>query len=173
MGPSVEDRHQYYLRREPSSLRQFNFITAPLFQGYSGGPVSQKVGDHLAASGVNLKSIYGGTEFGAPCLPHLERGHEEDWDFVEFSSRAKIRWVDEGNGRCECQFWWVSFHPQIRGKELTPKIPRCVIRIVPLLRIWRIREDTQLPNSMRNIRRNRTCGGCEQPALLITQFLIR
>ena len=66
---------------------------------------------------MNLKSIYGATEFGVPCLPHLKRGHEEDWDFVEFSSRAKIRWVDEGNGRYECQFLVGIFSSSDQGKE--------------------------------------------------------
>jgi hypothetical protein len=53
---------------------------------------------------VNLKGIYGGTEFGAPTRLQLVPGREKLWEYLEFGAKANLRWVDEGNGKYELQF---------------------------------------------------------------------
>jgi hypothetical protein len=58
----------------------------------------------MVASGVKLCLVYGGTEFGNPTLPFKRKGDEEDWAYMEFSNRAKVRWVPQGDGTHECQF---------------------------------------------------------------------
>ena len=66
--------------------------------------MAPKIGEFLVASGVKLISAYGGTEFGVPTLPFKRKGDEEDWAYMEFSDRTKIRWVPQGDGTYECQF---------------------------------------------------------------------
>ena len=71
--------------------------------------MAPKLGDFMVASGISLSPIYGGTEFGAPTLPFKRKGDEEHWAYMEFSDRAKVRWVPQGDGTYECQFL-VSVH---------------------------------------------------------------
>lgn len=72
-------------------------------QRYAGGPLAEKLGDKLAAAGVNVQAVYGGTEFGPLTMPRLHRGQEADWEWLEFSDRPKLRWVAQGDGTYECQ----------------------------------------------------------------------
>jgi hypothetical protein len=58
----------------------------------------------LAAAGVNVKVVYGATEFGAPAALQLIPGKEKLWEWMEFSPKTNIRWVEEGAGKYECQF---------------------------------------------------------------------
>ena len=58
----------------------------------------------MVASGVKLNPGYGGTEFGSPTYAIPRKGDENDWAYMEFSERASIRWVPQGDGTYECQF---------------------------------------------------------------------
>ncbi|KAF4617234.1 hypothetical protein D9613_005789 [Agrocybe pediades] len=70
----------------------------------SGGPVTPKIGNLLVSSGANLFTTYGGTEFGGvTCLTRRE-GDGDDWTYMEFSERCRIRWMPQGDGTYECQF---------------------------------------------------------------------
>ena len=66
--------------------------------------MAYKIGEFMVASGVTFTPMYGGTEFGSPTLPFKRKGDEEDWAYMEFSNRANIRWVPQGDGTYECQF---------------------------------------------------------------------
>ena len=58
----------------------------------------------MVASGVRLNPGYGGTEFGSPTYALPRKGDEDDWAYMEFSERSKVRWVSQGDGTYECQF---------------------------------------------------------------------
>lgn len=58
----------------------------------------------MVASGVKLNPGYGGTEFGSPTWAIPRKGDEKEWAWMEFSDRAKLRWVPQGDGTFECQF---------------------------------------------------------------------
>jgi hypothetical protein len=75
-----------------------------LTQKFSGGALSPRTGQFLVENGIKLSTSYGGTEFGAPCASSIREGDEQDWEYVEFSERSKVRWVSQGNGLYECQF---------------------------------------------------------------------
>ncbi|RDB20740.1 Non-canonical non-ribosomal peptide synthetase FUB8 [Hypsizygus marmoreus] len=99
------------------SEEAINFLKTLVYVGYSGGPVAEKLGNSLAASGVNLRAVYGGTEFGAPTLPRFSRD-DQDWEWMEFSPKVNIRWVDEGDGRYECQFLTCeTHHPAVENMD--------------------------------------------------------
>lgn len=74
-------------------------------QSYAGGPLLPKVGAKLYAAGVKLGSLYGTTEIGGPTLLPMERPEvQEEWEWIKFSDRTTINWVDQGNDTYECQF---------------------------------------------------------------------
>ncbi|KAF8971243.1 hypothetical protein BDZ97DRAFT_1349060 [Flammula alnicola] len=79
-------------------LRRLELVT------YSGGALSTKLGNFLVENGVNLQSVYGGTEVGGPACSSRRRGDEREWEYVEFSDKWDIRWIPQGNGTYECQF---------------------------------------------------------------------
>lgn len=82
-----------------------------LCKAYAGGPLSEKNGTKLTNAGVDLVCIYGGTEFGVPsaCFD-LELGAKnnpagktrEDWQWMQFTDRVKVRWEPQGDGSYEC-----------------------------------------------------------------------
>ncbi|GJE99007.1 acetyl-CoA synthetase-like protein [Phanerochaete sordida] len=88
--------------------------------GFAGGPLSDKNGDKLVEAGVNLCSVYGGTEYGVytrmfdadtslgPDAPVKTRW---DWAWVQFpDDRLKIRWDPQGDGSYELQFLTCKTH---------------------------------------------------------------
>ncbi|KIM36904.1 hypothetical protein M413DRAFT_31301 [Hebeloma cylindrosporum] len=77
---------------------------------YCGGPVAFEIGDSLVASGVKLSPIYGATECGLITLPFKRKGDEGDWVYLEFSDKAKVRWVPQGDGTYECQSLATATH---------------------------------------------------------------
>jgi len=83
--------------------------TNALPQGFSGGPLSVKVGDALVHAGVNIRPVYGGTEFG-PTTPLIgqKEGNAEDWSWMQFSDRVKVRWVPQRVDILNVSTWWVS-----------------------------------------------------------------
>ncbi|KZT05734.1 putative aminoadipate reductase [Laetiporus sulphureus 93-53] len=97
--------------KDDGSVRYLSSLSAVTF---SGGPVSNASGTRLAAAGVNLYSIYGGTEFGAPVRifdldddPHNIRDAKKktrlDWNYMQFYEKCMPRWVPEVNGLYELQ----------------------------------------------------------------------
>jgi hypothetical protein len=73
--------------------------------------MAERIGNELAMAGVNIKTLYGGTEFGPVTRPTLERGYEKYWDYMDFSPKANIRWVYDGDGKYECQFLVSNLFP--------------------------------------------------------------
>ncbi|KAF7360648.1 General substrate transporter [Mycena venus] len=72
--------------------------------GFSGGSLPERLGKSLVEAGVNLRDVYGATEFGAvSCIVPLE-GDERDWDWVRFADEVTVQWDPQGDGSFECQF---------------------------------------------------------------------
>ena len=93
-----------------SALQLFSSLTFVCAQVFGGGPLASKTGDTLVKAGVKLVIAYGGTEFGGPTQAYPEDADpdapvqcDEDWAWMRFSKRAKIRWVPEGDGTYELQ----------------------------------------------------------------------
>ncbi|KAF8179468.1 putative aminoadipate reductase [Pholiota molesta] len=84
--------------------KHIHILSSLLEVKFSGGALSPRTGQFLVENGVKLSTSYGGTEFGAPCASSIREGDEQDWEYVEFSERSKVRWVPQGNGLYECQF---------------------------------------------------------------------
>ncbi|KAJ6534650.1 putative aminoadipate reductase [Mycena vulgaris] len=105
--------------QSPSALAHLKAIGLVM---YSGGFLPPRLGGMLKAAGVNFRPAYGGTEFGGPTVVQLREGDEEEWAWMEFSSRARVRWVPQGDGTYECQFLTTDTHslpvenlPDVRG----------------------------------------------------------
>jgi hypothetical protein len=60
----------------------------------------------LVKAGVNLVSLYGGTEFGLAVRALTTKAGRtpEDWAYLELTDFASPRWVDQGNNTFELQF---------------------------------------------------------------------
>ncbi|KAG5350707.1 hypothetical protein C0989_009601 [Termitomyces sp. Mn162] len=76
----------------------------------------------MVSAGVKLKPGYGGTKFGSPTYAIPRPGDEVDWAYMEFSNRAKVRWMPQGDGTFECQSLTTNMHslpienlPDVRG----------------------------------------------------------
>jgi hypothetical protein len=78
---------------------------SPRFQIFGGGAVIPVLGDRLADAGVRLCNIYAATEIGLITYIMRQEGDEklEDWQYVRFLEKPKIRWVAQGNETFECQ----------------------------------------------------------------------
>jgi hypothetical protein len=83
-----------------------------LTQAFGGGPLVSGLGDMLIKRGVNLVSLYGGTEFGLPVRMFSSSAGRtpEDWQYLELSESASPRWVDQGDGSFELQLLVSCFH---------------------------------------------------------------
>ncbi|KAF8199438.1 putative non-ribosomal peptide synthetase [Pholiota molesta] len=93
-----------FLQIWAQDTKQINILSSLLQVRFSGGALSPAIGQFLFENGVKLATSYGGTEFGAPCASSIREGDEQDWEYIEFSERSKVRWVPQGNGLYECQF---------------------------------------------------------------------
>ncbi|KAJ7146585.1 putative aminoadipate reductase [Mycena epipterygia] len=87
---------------------------------YGGGPLASRVGDSLFNQGVNICTMYGGTEFGAPTVPRRTREEVDagEWAWMRFSSSANVRWQPVGDGTFECQFLTVPDRHQVAVENL-------------------------------------------------------
>ncbi|CAK5268755.1 unnamed protein product [Mycena citricolor] len=100
---------------------------------YSGGPLVTPIGNAMASLGINIVSVYGGTEFGAATKIKRVVGDLSEWDWLEFSDRVDIRWAPQGDNVFECQFLSCATHqgaienlPDVKGyatKDLYEKHP--------------------------------------------------
>ncbi|KAJ7626112.1 acetyl-CoA synthetase-like protein [Roridomyces roridus] len=71
---------------------------------FSGGPLTQLVGDELVRQQVNVVPMYGSSEVGVVNL--VKRAPSPaGWAWHEFSKRVDVRWADQGDGTFECQFF--------------------------------------------------------------------
>ncbi|CCM03416.1 uncharacterized protein FIBRA_05547 [Fibroporia radiculosa] len=86
---------------------------------YAGGSPSEKNGNKLSKAGVFLASVYGGTEFGppsalfdvGPAATYNPAGKSwEDWQWMQFDDRCKIRWLPQGDGSYELVFMSCATH---------------------------------------------------------------
>ncbi|KAG5652629.1 putative NRPS-like protein biosynthetic cluster [Sphagnurus paluster] len=95
------------------------FLKTLKFIMFSGGSLTQTIGDRLVEAGVPLRPTYGGTEFGAPSHFVPTEGEVNDWEYVRFAEdRVKLRWVPQGDGTFECQFLTCEkHHPMVTNLE--------------------------------------------------------
>ncbi|KAF8892830.1 acetyl-CoA synthetase-like protein [Gymnopilus junonius] len=105
--------------QDPKAIK---FLSSLIHVVLAGGAMAPKVAQSLIASGVKMVTSYGGTEFGSPTTVFKRKEDEDDWDFVEFDHRCKVRWVPQGDGTYECQFLKIETHslpvenlPDVRG----------------------------------------------------------
>ncbi|KAJ3517676.1 hypothetical protein NLJ89_g350 [Agrocybe chaxingu] len=107
-----------FLHAWVNSQEALDLMKSFIFVGYGGGPISAKVGDALVAAGINLSSLYGGTEFGISTVPALGRGNECDWEWVQFSDKITVNWAPQGDGTYECQILTTEkHHPAIENMQ--------------------------------------------------------
>ncbi|KAF9060301.1 acetyl-CoA synthetase-like protein [Rhodocollybia butyracea] len=85
--------------QSPSTVDVLRKLKVLLF---GGGPLSSTTGDSLVASGVPLRAVYGGTEFGSPATYDLDENHE-DWGWFRYPEAQHIRWIPQGDGTHELQ----------------------------------------------------------------------
>ncbi|TFK59329.1 putative aminoadipate reductase [Pluteus cervinus] len=85
---------------------------------FGGGPLASKLGQELVNSGVQIRSIYGGTEFGPVSVFRTEPSTEDNWDWFEFNENVPIRWVPEGDGTFELQLLTSpAYQPSVKNIE--------------------------------------------------------
>ncbi|KAH8102928.1 hypothetical protein BXZ70DRAFT_927267 [Cristinia sonorae] len=86
------------------------FLSSLKILGFAGGPLSDANGAKLAAAGVRLFSVYGGTEFGSPSRVFdvddsqgldSKRKTSQDWAWMQFSAGANPVFVPQGDGTYE------------------------------------------------------------------------
>ncbi|KAJ3824337.1 acetyl-CoA synthetase-like protein [Lentinula raphanica] len=75
---------------------------------YGGGPIAASVAESLIASGINVSTGYGGTEFGV--VTELRLDQSDTWQYFEFKKEVNIRWVPQGDGTFEAQFLTSKAH---------------------------------------------------------------
>ncbi|KAF8869423.1 putative aminoadipate reductase [Infundibulicybe gibba] len=104
------------------SKEAVDMLRSLVFVMYAGGSLAPKLGDLLVGAGVRLNPAYGGTEFGPPTVSFRRKGDEKEWAYMEFSSRAQVRWIAQGDGTYECQFLTNETHslpvenlPDVKG----------------------------------------------------------
>ncbi|KAJ6457255.1 putative aminoadipate reductase [Mycena sanguinolenta] len=87
---------------------------------HGGGPLPSSVGDFLFNQGVNIVTVYGGTEFGAVTDIRVRPAERDagEWNWMRFSGHVNIRWVPQGEGVFECQFLTVPETHQLAVENL-------------------------------------------------------
>ncbi|KJA27590.1 hypothetical protein HYPSUDRAFT_130677 [Hypholoma sublateritium FD-334 SS-4] len=101
---------------EPTAVTALRNMELVIF---SGGGLSEKLGDALVQSGIVLRNIYGGTEFGSPGYSSRRPGDEIEWEYFEFSKDSEVVWVDQGGETYECQLFVCFFFFYANCIELT------------------------------------------------------
>jgi hypothetical protein len=80
---------------------------------FSGGPLSSKSGTKLVQAGVYLCAVYGISECGAHTKtfdvddsqgPDAPWKTSADWEWFQFSSEAKPRFIPQGDGKYELHY---------------------------------------------------------------------
>ncbi|GJE97028.1 acetyl-CoA synthetase-like protein [Phanerochaete sordida] len=87
---------------DPDAIAYLRTLDVVLF---GGGPLSNEVGDKLAADGVPLHAGYGGGEFGNPIVSWDEVSsaalRSPDWKWYRFSAEPDVRMIPQGDGTYE------------------------------------------------------------------------
>ncbi|KAH0833861.1 putative aminoadipate reductase [Lanmaoa asiatica] len=111
-----------FLEEWVTSSQAIDVLSSMEHVTFAGGPLSKKTGDALVAAGVNLASLYGGTEIGP--LTYVLRSPTEQhlWEWMRFGPNQNIRWVSQGDGTYKCQVLACPTHqlslsnlPDVRG----------------------------------------------------------
>ncbi|TFK48709.1 putative aminoadipate reductase [Heliocybe sulcata] len=81
---------------------------------FGGGPLSRQIGNKLVSRGVNLRSAYGGTEFGG--VTHFLAPKElaigpTEWEYLVFDPKIPIRMVPQDDGKYELQVLHSDIYP--------------------------------------------------------------
>ncbi|KAF7340998.1 Acetyl-CoA synthetase-like protein [Mycena sanguinolenta] len=108
------------LMAEWQSLEDIAYLKTLALLIHCGGPLPSSVGDFLINQGINMVTVYGGTEFGAVTdikVRQAERDAEE-WNWIRFSDHVNIRWVPQGEGVFECQFLTIPERHQVSVENL-------------------------------------------------------
>ncbi|KAF7289315.1 General substrate transporter [Mycena indigotica] len=77
---------------------------------YSGGFLPPRIGQRYVEAGINLRSVYGMTEFGSISSLLPLPGDELDWEWFRILDRATVRWIPRGNETFECHVLTTSNH---------------------------------------------------------------
>ncbi|KAJ6457360.1 putative aminoadipate reductase [Mycena sanguinolenta] len=87
---------------------------------HGGGPLPSSVGDFLFNQGINIVTLYGGTEFGAVTDLRVRQTERDagEWNWMRFSDHVNIRWVPQGERVFECQFLTVPETHQLAVENL-------------------------------------------------------
>ncbi|PPQ75729.1 hypothetical protein CVT24_002582 [Panaeolus cyanescens] len=80
------------------------FLATLSFIISGGAPMPPKTGNLLVKAGVQLTSVYGGTEIGCISVPFSNTEGPEDWEYTAFDNSLNIRWDPQGDGTFELQF---------------------------------------------------------------------
>ncbi|TCD64925.1 putative NRPS-like protein biosynthetic cluster [Steccherinum ochraceum] len=114
-----------YVEEWAQSPENAKYLTSLDVLVFAGGPLSDANGDKLVASGVNLCSIYGATEFGAPTMifdtddtqgPDSDVKTSADWAWLQLSNTVNTRWVPQGDGTYELQtLTCATHHPAVKN----------------------------------------------------------
>ncbi|EIW76887.1 acetyl-CoA synthetase-like protein [Coniophora puteana RWD-64-598 SS2] len=107
-----------FLEQWSNEPKQIEILKGLEFVVYSGGPLSIKCGDALAAQGVRIVPLYGGTEFGGVscCVPNPRTDAREDWVWIRIPEIVKTRWVPQGDDTYELQILTSeSFRPSVEN----------------------------------------------------------
>ncbi|KAJ7447946.1 hypothetical protein B0H11DRAFT_1823264 [Mycena galericulata] len=100
--------------KSPDAIAYLKTLSLVLF---GGGLLPKPLGDNLAKSGVNLRALYAGTEFGAISSLIPFPGDEKEWEWLRFTNQVKVRWVPMGGEMFECQILTWKNH-QVSAQNL-------------------------------------------------------
>ncbi|KAH0581464.1 hypothetical protein H2248_012544 [Termitomyces sp. 'cryptogamus'] len=92
-----------FIQAWSNSSDAIDYLKTLEFVSYAGGPLPPKLGNNLAASGVQLYPFYGGTEFGGPTCILRDKAEVMEWEYMRFYPHTKVRWVPQGDDTFECQ----------------------------------------------------------------------
>ncbi|KAI0081390.1 acetyl-CoA synthetase-like protein [Panus rudis PR-1116 ss-1] len=108
-----------FLEAWAQSEQAMEFMKTVKVVAFAGGPLSEVNGKKYIDAGVQLVSVYGGTEFGATTtLLNVDPSKESDpnaktradWAWFQFADYVKLRWVDQGDGTYELHYLTCETH---------------------------------------------------------------
>ncbi|KAF7340995.1 Acetyl-CoA synthetase-like protein [Mycena sanguinolenta] len=87
---------------------------------HGGGPLPSSVGNFLFNQGINMVTVYGGTEFGAVTDIKVRQAERDagEWNWMRFSDHVNIRWLPQGEEVFECQFLTIPERHQVSVENL-------------------------------------------------------
>ncbi|KAJ6561610.1 hypothetical protein B0H19DRAFT_1233577 [Mycena capillaripes] len=101
-------------KSSPEAIAYLKTLNLVLF---GGGLLPKPLGDNLVKSGVNLRALYAGTEFGAISALIPLPGDEQEWEWMRFTDQVRLRWVPKGSEMFECQILTSENH-QVSAENL-------------------------------------------------------